>query len=144
MLLPVIALVRRVDLAEVIGAALVRRAAGAGHRTIGGELGVPPTTAREWLRRFAARAAEIRAHFTRLAAWLDPSGGAITPRGSPLEDAVEAIGLAAQAAERRFGRASVWPFVSGATEGRLLSNTSSPFPASWERTRLPGDRGSGT
>lgn len=81
MLLPVIALVRRVDLAEVIGAALVRRAAGAGHRTIGGELGVPPTTAREWLRRFAARAAEIRAHFTRLAAWLDPSGGAITPRG---------------------------------------------------------------
>lgn len=34
-LLPVIALVRRADLAEVIGSALLRRAAGAGHRTIG-------------------------------------------------------------------------------------------------------------
>jgi transposase-like protein len=137
-LLGVLTLIRRVDLAEVIGEALVRAAAGAGHRTIGAMLGVPPTTVRGWLRRFAARADEIRAHFTRLALWLDPSPGPIAPRSSPAADAVEAIGLAAQAAERRLGVQSVWPFVSGATSGRLLCNTSSPFPASWERARLPG------
>lgn len=136
-LLTVLALVRRVDLAEVIGAALVRKAAGSGHRTIAGILGVPPTTVRGWLRRFAARAHEIRAHFTRLAVWLDPSPGPVTPRSSPVADALEAIGLAAQAAERRLGKQSVWAFVSGATAGRLLANTSSPFPASWERARLP-------
>src|SRR5205823_12401014 len=66
-LLTVLALVRRVDLAEVTGEALVRAAAGAGHRTIAGVLGVPPSTARGWLRRFAARAQKIRAHFTGLA-----------------------------------------------------------------------------
>jgi hypothetical protein len=45
-LLTILALGRRVDLAEVIGEALVRSAAGAGHRTIAGVLGVPLTTAR--------------------------------------------------------------------------------------------------
>lgn len=138
MLLTILALVRRVDLAEVIGAALVRKAAGSGHRTIAGILGVPPTTVRGWLRRFVVRADEIRVHFTRLAVWLDPSLGPVTPRSTPVADAVEAIGLAAQAAERRLGTQSVWPFVSGATAGRLLANTSSPFPASWERARLTG------
>src|SRR4051812_24470962 len=40
-LLTILALVRRVDLAEVIGEALVRAAAGAGHRTIAGVLCLP-------------------------------------------------------------------------------------------------------
>jgi transposase-like protein len=137
-LLTILALVRRVDLAEVIGEALVRAAAGAGHRTIAGVLCLPPTTVREWLRRFTAHAERIRAHFTRLAVWLDPSLAPATPRSTPVADAVEAIGLAAQAAGRRLGNQPVWPFVSGATAGRLLANASSPLAASWERTRLPG------
>jgi len=137
-LLTILALVRRADLAEVIGEALVRAAAGAGHRRVAGVLGVPHTTVRGWLRRFAGRAHEIRAHFTRLVVWLDPSPGPVTPRSTALADAVEAIGLAAQAAERRLGRQPVWAFVSGATGGRLIANTNSPFPAFWEAARLPG------
>jgi hypothetical protein len=119
-LLPVVALARRRDLAELIGAALVAKAAGRGHRTIAGELGLPPTTVRGWLRRFAARAGLVRAQFTRLAYGLDPTLGGIEPRGSPTADALEAIGVAA-AATRRLGAAPVWWFASGATGGRLLA-----------------------
>lgn len=130
-LLPVVGLLRRRDLAEVIGRALVALADGMGHRTIAGSLGIPPTTVRGWLRRFAERADRLREHFTRLAFWLDPSLGPISPRASPAADAVEAIALAARGAARRFGPAPVWWFASGATAGRLLANTSSPFPAPW-------------
>ncbi|WP_326809693.1 hypothetical protein OIE62_40760 [Streptomyces scopuliridis] len=55
------ALVRRVDFAEVIGAALVAKAAGAGARTIAARLGRPVDTVRGWLRAFARRAEQIRA-----------------------------------------------------------------------------------
>lgn len=131
-LLPVLALLRRVDLAEVIGKALMRKAQGAGHRTIATELSLPATTVREWLRRFCSKAELIRSHFTRLAVWLDSSIGPIEPRGSPVADALESIGLAAQAAASRLGNSPVWHFASGATGGELLSNTSSPFAASWQ------------
>jgi hypothetical protein len=131
-LLPVSGLLRRVDLAEVIGAALLARAAGRGHRQVAAELGVPATTVRGWLRRLAERAELVRGHFTRLAAWLDAQAGPVEPRGSPLVDAVEAIGTAAVAAARRFGPGvGPWEFASGATGGRLLCNTSTPFPGPW-------------
>ena len=68
-------------------------------------------------------------HFTALAYLLDSSLGAIEPRGSPEGDAVEAMVVAAGCAARRFGPVPIWQFVSGASGGRLLSNTSSPFPA---------------
>lgn len=45
-LLPVFALVRRADLAEVIGAALAAKAAGAGARVIAERLGRPVETVR--------------------------------------------------------------------------------------------------
>src|SRR6266480_7662903 len=63
-LLPVIALSRRADLAEVIGAALAAKAAGAGYRRIAGWLSRPAETVRGWLRRFAVLAAGLRALFT--------------------------------------------------------------------------------
>jgi len=54
------------------------------------------------------------------------------PRGSPLVGAVEAIGVAAVAAARRLGaHAGPFQFASGASGGRLLCNTSAPFPAPW-------------
>jgi hypothetical protein len=116
----------------VIGQALLARAQGRGHRVIARELGVPATTVRGWLRRFASRAELVRGHFTRLACWLDPQVGPIEPRGSPVGDAVEAIGVAAVAAARRFGPGlGPWGFASGATGGRLLANTTAPFPALW-------------
>jgi hypothetical protein len=64
--------------------------------------------------------------------WLDPQAGPICPRGSPLADAVEAIGTAAVAAARRLGPAlGPFEFASGATGGRLLGNTNAPFPVPW-------------
>jgi hypothetical protein len=54
------------------------------------------------------------------------------PRGSPLIDAVEAIGVAAVAAARRLGaHTGAFQFASGASGGRLLCNTSAPFPSPW-------------
>jgi Homeodomain-like domain len=52
-LLAVTALVRRADVAEVIGAALAARARGAGFRQIAAAAGRPPETVRGWLRRWA-------------------------------------------------------------------------------------------
>lgn len=128
-LLPVDGFVRRRDLAEVIGEALMARAAGGGHRRISGALGVPADTVRGWLRRFTARSGEIREHFIRLAYLLGADLVAVEPRASPAADALEAIGVAAQAAAVRFGPMPVWWFASAASGGRLLSNTSCPFPA---------------
>jgi hypothetical protein len=127
-LLPTVALLRRYEVAEVIGKALALKVAGWGHRRIASGFGVPPTTARGWLRSFGLRAEAIRVRFTALAYLLDPSFGAIEPRGSPQADAVEAMVVAADGAARRFGSRPLWRFVSGATGGRLLSNTTSPFP----------------
>jgi hypothetical protein len=128
-LLPTVALLRRFDVAEAIGEALALKAAGWGHRRIAAGMDVPPTTVREWLRRLARRAEVIRRHFTALAYLLDSSLGAIEPRGSPEGDAVEAMVVAADCTARRFGPVPLWQFVSGASGGRLLSNTTSPFPA---------------
>jgi hypothetical protein len=131
-LLPVTGLLRRLDLAEVIGAALLARAGQASLRRIAAALGVPLSTVRGWLGRFAERAALIAGHFARLAAWLDPSVATPQPRGSPLVGAVAAIGVAAVAAARRLG-AHTGPleFASGASGGRLLCNTNAPFPGPW-------------
>lgn len=127
-LLPVRSLLRRRDAAEVIGAALVAKTAGVGHRRIAADLGVPATTVRGWLRRFAARAGFLRGQFMAVAHVLDRDLGRVEPRGSPEADAIEAVGVAASAAARRFGAGPVWWFASGASAGRLLSNTNSPFP----------------
>lgn len=116
-------LVRRLDLVEVIGRALMAKATGAGHRSIAADLARPEETVRGWLRRFAQRAVVIREQFTRLAHELGADLRTVEPRGSPFADAVEAIGVAAAAAATRFGPAAVWQFAAGASGGRLLSNT---------------------
>lgn len=135
MLLPTVGLLRRMDLVEVIGQALLARARNASLRRIAGELGVPLSTVRGWLGRMAQpeRAERVRVHFTRLAVWLDPRADPPGPRGSPLADAVEAIGVAAVVAARRFGPASAdpWRLAAGATGGRLLCNTSPLFAGPW-------------
>ena len=131
-LLPVVMLLRRVDVAEVIGAALLARARDQSLRQIAAGLGVPLSTVRGWLGRFAERAVLVAGHFARLAAWLDPGMAVVEPRGSPLVGAVEAIGVAAVAAARRLGAHSgPFEFASGATGGRLLANTNAPFPTPW-------------
>jgi hypothetical protein len=128
-LLPVACLWRRRDAVGVIGAALVAKLAGAGHRRIAAELGVPATTVRGWLRRFGLKARFLAAQFLALAHLLDRDLGPVAPRGSPVADALEAIGVAAAATARRFGSRPVWWFAAAVSAGRLLANTSSPFPA---------------
>lgn len=109
MLVPTAALVRRRDAIEVIRAALAAKAAGHGHRRIAARLGVPVSTARGWLRRFAARAEQLRAAATTWANCLDVGLAPLEPRGSPFAEALDALGAAACAAIRRFGPArSPW------------------------------------
>ncbi|MHB8313661.1 MAG: helix-turn-helix domain-containing protein [Candidatus Dormibacteria bacterium] len=129
MLLPTVMLVRRRDVVEVIGEALQARFVDKRSRkTVADEAGVQLPTACNWFRRFADRAPEIRAAFTTLAHDLDAGLGPIESRGSPAADALEAIGVAGAAAARRLGPSPLWAFVAGASNGMLLSNTSSLLP----------------
>lgn len=120
-LLPVLALLRRCDLAERIGEALALKVAGWGYRRIAAAMDIPASTVGDRGRRFAANAEPLRVRFTSLAYALDPSLGAIEPRGSPLADALEAVVVAAAAAARAFGPSPLWHFAAGASKGRLLA-----------------------
>ena len=121
---PLVSLLRRADSAAVIGAALVGRAAGLGHRRIADGLAVASSTVRGWLRRFAAHAEGIRAAFTVLARDLDPDPPPIEATSSAFADAAAAVLSAAAAAGVRWPfvlTVSVWEFAGAVTNGRLLS-----------------------
>lgn len=127
MLVPTSSLLRRRDAIEVIGAALVAKQAGQGHRVIATALSVPVSTVRGWLRRFARRAEELRVLATVLAHRFDAMQAAIEPRGSPFADALEAIGLAAAAINRMLGPArSSWHVVAALTGALMLATQ--PLP----------------
>lgn len=131
MLLPATMLARRGDWAATAGRALELKAAGLGQRPIAAALGMSRSTVRGWLSRFAVVAERVRAHLTRWALWLDPGLVRLEPSGSPLADAVTAAVAAGGAAALRLGIGCRWQFASAATGGRLLSNTTSPFPSPW-------------
>jgi hypothetical protein len=108
-------------------------ARGVGYRRLARALGRWENTVRRWLRAFRDRAEAIRAHFTLWAHALDVDLGPIGATGSPLGDAVEAIGVAARAAVQRYGSISPWAIASRLTAGALLCNTNralSPLPTS--------------
>lgn len=127
-LLPDVALARRVDTVAVIGRALTAAADGSGHRRVARRVDRPASTVRGWLRRFRAAAARVAAHFSVWAHALDPNLGAVRPAGSVLGDALEAIGVAARAASLRHGPRPAWSWASALSAGTLLSNTNSPWP----------------
>jgi hypothetical protein len=123
-LLPVVALVRRADLVEVIGAALAARAAGAGFRAAAAGVGRPEGTVRGWLRRFAARAEAVRVAFTALLVGVGPDPVVPAAAGSGVADAVAALVGAAGAVAARWpvlGVVSPWVAASAVTGGRLLA-----------------------
>ena len=122
-LLPDGCLFRRRDCVEVIGSALVEHAAGVGHRRIAQRLAVPASTVRGWLRRFRRWAIELAALFVRWALVLAPGSDPPAPTGSPVGDAVEAVGLATRAAVLRFGSTGPWRTAARLSGGGLLSNT---------------------
>ena len=123
-LLPVVALARRADLAEVIGAALVARAAGAGYRAVAAVAGRPVDTVRGWLRRFASRADAVRVAFTVLLVDCGPDPVVPAAAQSRFADAVAAIVGAAVAVAAGWpvlGAVSPWLAASAASGGRLLA-----------------------
>jgi hypothetical protein len=130
-LLPVSMLARRGDWAVLIGRALELKAAGLGQRRVASAVGVCRSTVRGWLSRFAAVAEEVRTHLVRWALWLDPGLVRIEPSGSALGDAIRAVVVAGGAPTDRLGIGCRWTFASAATGGRLLCNTTSPFPGPW-------------
>jgi hypothetical protein len=108
----------------VIGAALEKNAAGAGHRSIARALKRPAETVRGWLRRFAVRAEPVRAFFTVLLAVTAPDPVMPSASRGPVADAVSALaGAAAAVAGRwpRIGEVPVWAAASAASGGRLLA-----------------------
>jgi hypothetical protein len=138
-LLPAFVLARRLDAAESAGLVIGRVVAGAcGVRRAAAVAGVPHTTARGWVRRFAARAGELAVSFSALAVEL--GGEAVRPQPDRCRSAVAAIGAAFTAAAGLPGWAVLgrWRFACAVTGGTLLAaNTSSPFLIIGRRRFMP-------
>ncbi|MFE0418361.1 MULTISPECIES: hypothetical protein [Streptomyces] len=125
-LLPVFVLVRRVDLADVIGAALIAKAAGSGSRSIAVRLGRPVDTVRGWLRRFERRAEDVRVYFTVLLVDTGPDPIPPAMAATPFAAAVSAVIGAWHAVCSRWpdiGEVSPWQTAVAISQGRLLSPT---------------------
>jgi Domain of unknown function (DUF6431)/Homeodomain-like domain len=127
-LLPAWAVPRRRDSTEVIGEALLEHARGLGHRRIAARLGRPPGTVRGWLRAFAGRAELITASARRWTHAFDPTAldRSHSP-GSPVADAVDALGSMARACRLRL-RMSTPPWELAVTLTGLLYGPPSDPP----------------
>jgi len=138
-LLPAFTLAWRLDAAEVTGAVIGQVAGGAcGVRPAAAGVRVPYTTARGWVRRFAARAGELAVSFPALAAEL--GGEVIRPVQPPCRLAVAAISAAFAAAAGLPGWAllGAWRFACAVTGGSLLAaNASSPYLIIGSRRFMP-------
>ena len=121
-LLPASVLLRRADAVTVIGAALLAKASGAGHRRIAVVLGVPSTTARGWLRRIVSVAERVLAVLAAAAAELGVEFAGPAPTADPVAAVVEMLGVLAAAVARRLGGScSSWRLAAVVTGGRLLA-----------------------
>jgi hypothetical protein len=128
-LLPSIALVRRADVVEVIGRALVAVAGGAGARKAAVLVGRPVETVRGWARRFRERAQRLRMVFTALLVDLAPDPVVPMAARCLVGDAVSAIAGAALATRSRWpgvvggnvGKVPLWRFAAAVSHGRLLA-----------------------
>ena len=138
-LLPAFVLARRLDAAECAGAVIGQVATGGcGVRPAAARMGVPYTTARGWVRRFAGRALELAVSFSALCVEL--GGEAVQPLPDPLRSAVAAIGAAFTAAAALPGWAVLgrWRFAGAVTGGSLLAaNASSPWLVIGSRRFMP-------
>ena len=127
MLLPVTVLVRRAYAAEVIGAALLARAGGAGHRVIGAARGLPAATVRGWLRVMGARLGPVRGHLLQVAVRAGVDVRVPEALGCPWRDVLAALGAAMAAVTGRFGVVGVlgavtaWQVAAACSGGRLLA-----------------------
>jgi hypothetical protein len=125
-LLPVVVLLRRADLAAVIGTALAAKAAGVGHRRIALALARPAETVRGWLRRFGGRLESVRAVFTLWLRALDPDPVMPALAVNAWGDVVAVIDAVTVAVARRFvsgfvSAVSCWEVATVLSGGRLLA-----------------------
>jgi hypothetical protein len=124
-LLPAFTLAWRLDTAETVGVVVTQAAGGACRvRPAAERAGVPYMTARGWVRRFRARAAEL-------------GGEAVTPPAGAGRFALTAIGAAA-ASLPGWRRLGAWRFASAVTGGRLIAaSTISPWYVAGRRRFMP-------
>lgn len=133
-LLPVTVLAWRAYAVEVIGAALLARAGGSGHRKIGVQLQIPATTVRGWLRVMGARLEAVRLHLVQVAHRAGVDQPVPKSLGSPWRDLLAALGAATSAVTGRFGVLGVfgpvtgWQVAGACSAGRLLAPG---WPPSW-------------
>jgi hypothetical protein len=109
---------------DFVGGALLRSAQGHSHRSIAAQLGLPADTVRGWIRRVNGRAEWLRVQGVTAANACDPMLAPIDPAPcrSPLADAVEALGVAAEAAQRPLGtNATPWQLIAMLAGGQLLA-----------------------
>lgn len=120
---PAVGLPRRRDAIETVGDALTKAVDGQGHRRIAGELGLPSSTVRNWLRRARGRAEWLRQCAVRIGHDIDGGLPPSPPRATPLAEALDALGLVASAAIRHLGWAgtSAWRIIAVLTGGQLLA-----------------------
>ena len=139
-LVPSFCLVGRLDVVEIVGEVIDGVVDGAsGVRAVAARVGVPHTTARDWVRRFGRRAAVLAAGFAALAVewcgWAPTLGG-----GGSDRRALAAVDAAWAAARSRVGRSvpARWTFAGLVTGGRLLgTNTNPPWSVFGRRRFMP-------
>lgn len=124
-LLPGVLLPRRADATEVVGTALVAKAAGAGYRRIAADLDRPLSTVRRWLRVAGTpgHADWLRHQATNVIYQSDADLlSRIGPAGGALADALTALAGAVSVVRARFPEitAGTWALVGAITGGRLL------------------------
>ena len=121
-LLPASVLLRRADAVTVVGAGLLAKAGGLGHRRVAAEVGRPVSTVRGWLRRAGRVAGRVLAVLAAVAAELGVEFVPPAPAGRPVASVVEAVGALARAVGRRLGGScSPWRLAAVVCGGRLLA-----------------------
>lgn len=146
-LLPVTVLLRRAYAVELIGAALVARAAGFGHRMIGDQLGVPAATVRGWLRVMGTRLDSARVWLLQVARRAGVDQPVPKTRGCGWRDLLAALEAARTAVTGRFGPVgvlgpvTVWQLASACSAGRLLAPHWPPTRPAGGPTPVASDAG---
>lgn len=137
--LPAFLFCGRLDAAETVGAVLEEVVGSpSGVRSAAATFAVPHTTARGWVRRFAARAAGWSLAFAALAVEL--GGGVVGALGDTAGRVLAAIAAAFEAARSLAGwdRLGRWRFASAVSGGRLLAtNTNTPYLVIGQRRFMP-------
>ena len=127
-LLPASVLLRRADAVTVIGAGLLAKASGWGHRRVADLVEWPASTVRGWLRRIGAVADRVLAVLVGVAAelgteFVPPAPAEVAP-GGPVGAVVELVGALARAAARWLGGCcEPWRLAAVICGGRLLTPT---------------------